>query len=376
MARWKRLTPEEKQLIRKLKEEWFTLRDIAKQVCKITGRVMPHSTVQNVLAKPLREYEEQHSTPSWQVGHMRHKTKLEDGSKVSVFIKNPQQENRLQTLKEEIIHYVKTYAPKYPKIERKKSKDWHLLVIDPADIHIGKLASAFETGEDYNNQIAVARVLEWVQGILDKTHSYNIEKILFIGGNDVLHIDNPKRTTTSGTPQDTDGMWYDTFMIAKKLYITVLEQLISVADVHFVYNPSNHDYTNGFFLCQTIESWFSKNKNITFDTDMKHRKYYQYGKNLIGTTHGDGAKNNDLALLAATEQPVMRSNTKRRYFYTHHVHHKTSKDYMWFTVESLRSPSWADSRHSRNWYIWKKAIEWFIHHPEYWQICRFNHYFG
>jgi len=70
-------------------------------------------------------------------------------------------------------------------------------VIDPADIHIGKLASAFETGEEYNNQIAVKRVLEGVQGILDKSSSYNIDKILFIGGNDILHIDSPKRMTTS-----------------------------------------------------------------------------------------------------------------------------------------------------------------------------------
>jgi hypothetical protein len=35
----------------------------------------------------------------------------------------------------------------------------YLLVLDPADIHIGKLCSSFEVGEDYNNQIAVQRYL-------------------------------------------------------------------------------------------------------------------------------------------------------------------------------------------------------------------------
>jgi len=50
--------------------------------------------------------------------------------------------------------------------------------------------------------------------------------------------------TTSGTPQDTDGMWYDNFMLAKKLYVDVLEMILSVADVHFVYNPSNHDFVH------------------------------------------------------------------------------------------------------------------------------------
>ena len=50
--------------------------------------------------------------------------------------------------------------------------------------------------------------------------------------------------TTSGTPQDTDGMRYDNFMLAKKLYVDVLEMILTVADVHFVYNPSNHDFVH------------------------------------------------------------------------------------------------------------------------------------
>ena len=48
---------------------------------------------------------------------------------------------------------------------------------------------------------------------------------MFIGGNDILHVDVPSRKTTSGTPQDTDGMWHSNFLIAKKLYLDVLEHI-------------------------------------------------------------------------------------------------------------------------------------------------------
>jgi hypothetical protein len=51
-------------------------------------------------------------------------------------------------------------------------------------------------------------------------------------------------------------------------------------------------------------------KNITFDCSIAHRKGFQYGKNLIGTTHGDGAKHQDLPLLMATEFPLEWSQTK------------------------------------------------------------------
>ena len=298
----------------------------------------------------------------------------------SLFVKNPnyveQELTKISDLKSELIKDLQNYVPKFPKLERIENSEGYLLIIDPADIHIGKLASAFESGEAYNNQIAVQRVLSGVRGILNKVSCFHIDKIVFVGGNDILHIDNPGRTTTSGTPQDTDGMWHTNFLIAKKLYTDILEILLPIADVHFVFNPSNHDYTNGFFLAQVIETYFKDCKNITFDCSIAHRKYFTYGNSLIGTTHGDGAKVTDLPLLMAHEAEEW-SKSKHRYIYTHHVHHKNSKDYMGVCVESLRSPSGTDSWHHRNGYQHApKAVEGFIHSKEFGQIARITHIFS
>ena len=209
----------------------------------------------------------------------------------SLFFKNPlhkdEAENKLEELSKKLVEDLKQFTPKFPKLVRKEKNKEYLLVIDPADIHIGKLADSFESGEDYNNQIAVKRVKDGVQGILNKAKGFPIDKILFIGGNDILHIDTPTRTTTGGTPQDTDGMWYSNFLIAKQLYVDILLQLIAVADVHFTFNPSNHDYQTGFFLSDVIKTYFKNCKNITFDCSIAHRKAYKYGVNLIGTTHVD-----------------------------------------------------------------------------------------
>ena len=209
----------------------------------------------------------------------------------SLFFKNPnfksKEEENYERIRESILNDIDTHTPKYEIFKREDSDDAHLLVIDPADVHIGKLCDAFETGESYDNQIAVQRVLEGVQGILNKSKGFNIDKILFIGGNDILHIDTPRRTTTAGTPQDTDGMWYSNFLIAKQLYVEILERLLTVADVHFTFNPSNHDYVHGFFLADVIRTWFKDCKQITFDCSISHRKAFRYGLNLIGTTHGD-----------------------------------------------------------------------------------------
>lgn len=302
------------------------------------------------------------------------------GSKSSLMFKNPlfkhKEEQEVDKIAKELIKDLKSYSPRFKKLRRTKSKNGHCLIVDPADLHIGKLSMSFETGEEYNNQIAVSRAVKGVEGILNESSGYNIDQILFVGGNDILHIDTPKRTTTSGTPQDTCGMWYSNFLLAKKLYIDLIEMLLPVADVHFVFNPSNHDYMNGFFLADVIQTYFRHNKNMTFDCSIAHRKYFRYYKNLIGTTHGDGAKIQDLPLLMAQESPENWSETIHRYVYFHHVHHKMSKDYAGVTVESLRSPSATDSWHHRNGYQHApKAIEGFIHCKNHGQIARLTHIF-
>jgi len=308
------------------------------------------------------------------------KTKNPDGSGVSAFVVNPnfqaQDVSTMKSLQEDLIESLQGYSPKFVRIERIEDSNSYLLVLDPADIHIGKLCSAFEVGEAYNNQIAVQRALLGVKGILQKVSSFKIDKILFIGGNDILHIDSPKRETTSGTKQDTDGMWHTNFLIAKQLYVDILEILITVADVHFCFNPSNHDYASGFFLSQVIEAYFKNCENISFDSTIAHRKYFKYFKNLIGTTHGDGAKMTDLPMLMATEVPKEWSETEHRYVYVHHLHHKWSKDVFSVCVEGLRSPSGTDSWHHRNGYEHApKAVEGFLHCKENGQVARITHVF-
>lgn len=279
-------------------------------------------------------------------------------------------------LKDQLIQEMSNYSPKYPVIKYPKIKDGHLLVIDPADIHIGKLCKAFETGDEYNHKIAIERVKAGVQGILNKAQGFPVDKILFIIGNDVLHTDNAKSSTTSGTLQDSELMWYDAFNTAFKLYIENIELLTKIAPVHIQHNPSNHDYITGYFLAQSIQSWFRNNKSVTFAINPAHRKYFQYGKNAIGTTHGDGAKETDLALLMAHECSFW-NECKHRYIYMHHIHHKKSKDYMSVCVEALRSPSGTDSWHHRNGYAHSpKAVEGYIHHKEHGQIARLTHIFS
>jgi hypothetical protein len=279
-----------------------------------------------------------------------------------------------------INNFIEEYSPTYTTIKHTKGN--HLLVINPADIHIGKYANELETGEQYDCETAVVRVLEGIEGLIQKSKGFDIDRVLFCVGNDVLHIDNVYNTTTKGTHQDTDGKWWEHYEIALMLYVKCIETLRHIAPVDVIHSMSNHDYQSGFHLAHTLKSWFRKTKDVSFDITVANRKYYKYGNNLIGLEHGDGAKMDKLPLLMAQEKPEMWSKSKFRYWYLHHIHHKVkhkwldAKDYIGVTVEYMRSPSSADSWHSRKGFCGAyKACEAFVHDKESGQVARLTHYF-
>jgi len=288
-----------------------------------------------------------------------------------------------QDLFDKVKSFITKYSPNYKPIDREKGSSPHLLIINPADIHIGKYANEKETGEKYNSKIAIERVIEGVEGLIRKSKGFYVDKVLFCIGNDILHIDNVYGTTTKGTHQDTDGKWWEHYELALGLYVRCVEMLREIAPVDIVHSMSNHDYQSGFHLAHTLQAWFRLAEDVTFDISVAHRKYYIYGQSLIGVEHGDGAKMDNLPLLMAQEKPELWARTSRRYWYLHHIHHKIKhkwrdgKDFIGVTVEYMRSPSSADSWHSRKGYTGApKAVEGFLHHKEYGQVARLTHYFN
>jgi hypothetical protein len=304
----------------------------------------------------------------------------------STLVVNPDYKNAesvdYEQIRTEMIDEMKNLSPKVDRYKRKKNKDPHCLVLDIADLHIGKLATKDGANDTYNVDMAIERAIRGSMDLIDKSQPYNIDKIFFIIGNDVLHTDNTTGSTTKFTNQDTDGMWYDNFKIARGVYCHIINMLSSISDVEVIHCPSNHDYMTGFMLADAVQCYFHNNKNIIFNVDNNHRKYTKYGQNMMMFSHGDGCKIDQIPYLSAHESSKIWYETKYRYGYLHHIHHKdyfkfrSGKDYIGMTVEYLRSPSGTDRWHADNGYTGSKvALEAFIHHPDNGQVCRLTHNF-
>jgi len=222
-----------------------------------------------------------------------HKTK-----EYSALFANKEAEKELRDQHENLLADLKKQAPKYRK-RKVDPRGEHMLILPQSDIHVGKWSEIAGVGSDYNINIALERAEVGTDELVAKGKLFGVNQFVVCLGNDVLHTENGK-TTTSGTPQDTDGTWFHNFRMAMQLYVVMIERLALHADVLLVHMPSNHDWRSGYALSEAVAARFAHHANVKSMVTERHRKYLIYGNNLIMFTHGDGAKEQNLHWLMKT----------------------------------------------------------------------------
>ncbi len=332
----------------------------------------------------------------WQIA------KDDDGNGYSLFVKNPEtgvEESLSEMVKSAISCAMSENKPRFQVRNHDGGED--LLVIDLADVHFLKLCVESETGVSYDREHAIHRVIEGTEALLRQ--SGPVGRILFVLGNDILHIDGSAPKTTSGTAQDTDGSIYEGWRDAFAALKFAIEACAKVAPVDLIFCPSNHDWVMGWTLAQSLGAFFHAHPHVNstpYSMSERHRKYYRFGEALIGLTHGDGAKEESLYALMVTEAKSHISETNWRYWLLHHYHHKirkrrgldvflTEKDHIGMTsihtggatteadcqIEYVRSPSAPDSWHDRNGYVNRQGVECFTFSPHSGMKSRFTEWF-
>ena len=263
----------------------------------------------------------------------------------------------VEKIRQELIKDFKQYAPAdLSFINRPKSTGDCLLEINIFDLHFGKLCWGEETGENYDTKIAEKRFLKAIETLLKRAEGFDIEKIVFPIGNDFFNSDNLRNTTTAGTFQDEDLRWQKTFRKGRQLIVKAIDRLNLVADVDVVVVQGNHDFERSFYLGDALECWYNNATNITVDNNANPRKYVKYGKCLIGYTHGNNEKVQNLPLIVAQERPQDWADTKYREIHLGHLHHKreikymSTQEYNGVEVRYMRSLSGTDAWHNQKGY--------------------------
>ena len=135
---------------------------------------------------------------------------------------------------------------------------------------------------------------------------------------------------------------------------------------HLTYreNPGNHNSVTALMLSEMMAAIYENEPRVTVSTSANPYWFHGFGNNLIGTTHGDGAKGANLPLLMAVDAPALwlASEHGSRVWFVGHVHHKDIKDYPGVTVEYCRTLAAADIWSHGEGYRSKRSMEAVTYH--------------
>jgi hypothetical protein len=254
----------------------------------------------------------------------------------------------------------------------------YLLTFEPYDLHVGKNTWKKETVINYD--IATA------EGLFDGALDHQLEmglrlskgqlgRILCVFGNDVSHIDNKAQTTTGGTFMDADSRYPRIYNHIVDMHVRAVEKLKSVAPVDIVMVSGNHDELTAYHLGVVLDRLYRSDKNVTVDNNPHLRKYYEYGVNLFGFTHGVAERIAELPLTMAREQPEMWARCSSREWHIGHLH----KSEQWnagnpgaqvqtlhsdkgVRIRRLTSMSGHDAWHTKHAYMDRRACQGFLYH--------------
>jgi hypothetical protein len=243
-----------------------------------------------------------------------------------------------------------------PKTKRKPA-ELHALEVDEFDIHLNKLAWAAETGQNYDSDIAEDRARAAMVDLLAMAAPYELEKIILPIGNDLTNADTITKTTTAGTPQDTDTRYHRMFRRARGLTSWMIEQCARIAPVDVVIVPGNHDQLTTWTIGQVLEAEYANDPRVSFQSGPRMRKYVHYGQNCIGFTHGHDEPHANLPQIMAVEQAAIWSQTTHREWHVGHFHKQKATqpvvidDKIGVTVRIIRALSGTDAWHHNRGYV-------------------------
>jgi hypothetical protein len=224
------------------------------------------------------------------------------------------------------------------------------------DWHVGLMAWGKETGNPWSLDIARDKIDAANTELVDQTPPS--KEALLIGLGDLIHTDGMKALTPgSGNMLDVDSRFQKMVGVCVELLANQVERLLTKHDTLKVeLKNGNHDPAATVALRFALWGMFRNYDRIEVDISPNAYFWHEFGRNLIGGTHGDKAKRDDLPLVMATECREAWGRTKTQHVFTGHIHHDTLKEIGGVHVWSHRAPVAKDAFHHAEGYLSGQSV--------------------
>lgn len=269
---------------------------------------------------------------------------------------------------ESVIEGVKGLSPDIPAPEHVLSD---LLAVYPfGDPHFGMYAWAAEAGEDFDLEIAKRINCGAIERVTASAPNAETALLLILG--DTVHANDQSNQTPAHKHQlDVDSRYPKVISVVIETFRhLIIVALKKHARVVVRFEPGNHDPEAKWAITFALKAYFENNDRVTIDTSPSKFFFYQFGKVLIGSTHGDTVKHEVLPGVMAADKAVEWGDTKHRYWYTGHVHTQKVKEFPGVICESFRSLVAKDAYAASHGYRAGRDLYCIVHHKEHGEVER------
>lgn len=343
-----------------------------------THACTPSDTLRNVRRKAARQgYAPGHFADGTAPGYLMGKVTVQrnaEGAVERVWERQSPDQAQAKEAVEQSIKDMWSQVPLAPVIDAPTDFDTDILnVIPMGDPHFGLLSWKPETGEGFDLEKAEALTFAAVDKLVSRAPKAGTGLLLNLG--DFFHADDSSNRTPRGNNAlDVDGRFQKVASVGFRAMLRCIERMLETHDKVIVRNnPGNHDPHQALMLNVAIGARFHDNPRVYVDPSPSSFYYYRFGKTLIGSTHGDGAKLADLPLIMATDTPEEWAAARYRVWHVGHFHHNQKlgqKDLTGCEVETHRTLAAGDAWHRHQGYRALRDMKVISYHREYGEDLR------
>ncbi|HAC9312107.1 TPA_asm: winged helix-turn-helix domain-containing protein [Salmonella enterica subsp. enterica serovar Typhimurium] len=239
-----------------------------------------------------------------------------------------------------------------------------------SDFHLGMLAWADESGDDWDMKIAEDLFSRWFDAAFQKAPDAGVGVINLLG--DFAHFDSLDAVTpASGHLLDADTRYQKLVRYMIRMVRRVVNMaLVKHKNVHLLIVQGNHDESGMIWLAEMFNTLYDNEPRVFVDTSADVYKMVQHGKTTLFFHHGHKARFDAI-------EPVMIAKFRKAfgesvYSYAHvgHLHHQKIVESRNMIVEQHRTLAAKDAYASRGGWMSGRSANVITYSAEYGEVAR------
>ncbi|HAD6477703.1 TPA_asm: winged helix-turn-helix domain-containing protein [Salmonella enterica subsp. enterica serovar Typhimurium str. SL1344] len=239
-----------------------------------------------------------------------------------------------------------------------------------SDFHLGMLAWADESGDDWDMKIAEDLFSKWFDAAFQKAPDAGVGVINLLG--DFAHFDSLDAVTpSSGHVLDADTRYQKLVRYMIRMVRRVVNMaLVKHKSVRLLIVQGNHDESGMIWLAEMFNTLYDNEPRVFVDTSPDVYKMVQHGKTTLFFHHGHKARFDAI-------EPVMIAKFRKAfgesvYSYAHvgHLHHQKIVESRNMIVEQHRTLAAKDAYASRGGWMSGRSANVITYSAEYGEVAR------